>query len=385
MPVTTQDIQLPSMSPGTRRSLVVHRYGTPGAGPKAYFHAALHADELPAILALHHLMPKLEAAQAQGRIRGEIVVVPVANPIGIGQVVGSYFTGRFDLATRENYNRGFGPDWAELAERVKDRLGADAEANKSLIRAAAVAYCAEQAPATELEALRWKLLELSVDADLVFDCHCAAESLLYLVVYKECLDIGGRDLADAIGSDATFIMDWYADKRTFMTTVGTLWPAVRARAPAGAPVSQGCVTATLEYRGRLDVDDRLGADDAERLYRFLVRRGVIDDEPGPVPTPVRAPVPTSHTAPGSSPMPGGSASASGPATSWPMSSTPMARIRRCRAIRSRHPATACSTCFAAIASRVPIRRSSGWSPTRRSSAGPGARRRRTRNAAGGVA
>lgn len=304
MPVTTQDIQLPSMSPGTRRSLVVHRYGTPGAGPKAYFHAALHADELPAILALHHLMPKLEAAQAQGRIRGEIVVVPVANPIGIGQVVGSYFTGRFDLATRENYNRGFGPDWAELAERVKDRLGGDAEANKSLIRAAAVAYCAEQAPATELEALRWKLLELSVDADLVFDCHCAAESLLYLVVYKECLDIGGRDLADAIGSDATFIMDWYADKRTFMTTVGALWPAVRARAPAGAPVPQGCVTATLEYRGRLDVDDRLGADDAERLYRFLVRRGVIDDEPGPVPAPVRAPVATSHMEKGHAPCAG---------------------------------------------------------------------------------
>lgn len=296
MPRQTDRISLPSMSPGTERSLVVHRYGTPGAGPKAYFHAALHADELPAIMALHHLLPMLEKAQAEGRIRGEITVVPVANPIGIGQVVGSYFTGRFDLATRENFNRGFAADWADVAERVKDRLGPDPAANLAMVRAAAVAYCAAQAPETELEALRWKLLELSVDADYVFDCHCAAESLLYLVVYKECLDIGGRDLADAIGSDATFIMDWYADKRTFMTTVAALWPAVRAAAPAAAAqaVPQGCVSATLEYRGRLDVDDRLGADDADRLYRFLVRKGVIDGDPGPVPPPVRPPVPTSH-------------------------------------------------------------------------------------------
>jgi len=304
MPRVTERIALPSMSPGTERSLVVHRYGTPGAGPKAYFHAALHADELPAIMALHHLLPKLEAAQAAGRIRGEVVVVPVANPIGIGQVVGSYFTGRFDLATRENFNRGFAPDWSEVADLVRDRLGHDATANRALIRSAAVGHCAAQRPETELEALRWKLLELSVDADFVFDCHCAAESLLYLVVYKECLDIGGRDLADAIGSDATFIMDWYADKRTFMTTVGALWPAVRARAAIDAPVPQGCVTATLEYRGRLDVDDRLGADDADRLFRFLVRKGVVDGDPGPVPAPARPPVPTSHMDKGHAPVAG---------------------------------------------------------------------------------
>ena len=43
----TERIPLPAMSPGTERSVVVHRYGTPGAGPKAYFHAALHADEPP--------------------------------------------------------------------------------------------------------------------------------------------------------------------------------------------------------------------------------------------------------------------------------------------------------------------------------------------------
>ena len=37
---------------GTARTLTVRRYGKPGAGPKAYLQAALHADELPGVIAL---------------------------------------------------------------------------------------------------------------------------------------------------------------------------------------------------------------------------------------------------------------------------------------------------------------------------------------------
>ena len=64
-------------TPGTRREVLVHRFGTPGARPKAYFQAALHADEIPAILVAHHLVRRL--AEAEGLIEGEVVVVPFAN------------------------------------------------------------------------------------------------------------------------------------------------------------------------------------------------------------------------------------------------------------------------------------------------------------------
>ena len=56
MPRVTEKIALASPSPGTRRSLKVHRFGAPGARPKAYFHAALHADEWPGLLTLNHLI-----------------------------------------------------------------------------------------------------------------------------------------------------------------------------------------------------------------------------------------------------------------------------------------------------------------------------------------
>jgi predicted deacylase len=83
MPRITEEIALASPSPGTRRSLKVHRYGTPGARPKAYFHAALHADEWPGLLTLNHLIGLLDAADAEGRIAGEIVLLPpLARPDG---------------------------------------------------------------------------------------------------------------------------------------------------------------------------------------------------------------------------------------------------------------------------------------------------------------
>ena len=48
---------LPAMSPGTARSLTVHRFGDPAARPKAYLHAGTHAEEIPGMLVLHHKAP----------------------------------------------------------------------------------------------------------------------------------------------------------------------------------------------------------------------------------------------------------------------------------------------------------------------------------------
>src|SRR6185436_14003696 len=76
MPYARRRIELPAMTPGTGRGIVYHRFGRAGARPKAYLQAAIHANELPGAMALHHLMPMLMAAERRRLIRGEIVVVP---------------------------------------------------------------------------------------------------------------------------------------------------------------------------------------------------------------------------------------------------------------------------------------------------------------------
>src|SRR5690606_34426101 len=93
----------------TARALTVRRYGNPGKGPKAYLQAALHADELPGVIALHHLEKLLQAAEDNGEIKGEIVIVPFANPIGLTQYVDMKPLGRFEMRTGQNFNRHY-PD-----------------------------------------------------------------------------------------------------------------------------------------------------------------------------------------------------------------------------------------------------------------------------------
>ena len=154
MPHVKGRILLPAMAPGTARSIAWHRFGKAGARPKAYLQAAIHANELPGAVALHHLMPMLAEADRRGRIRGEIVIVPTVNPIGLAQLVGSNHLGRYDLLGRENFNR----NWPELSDavagRVGSKLGRDAAQNVALIRKAAGAALAAMKPANELQSLR---------------------------------------------------------------------------------------------------------------------------------------------------------------------------------------------------------------------------------------
>src|SRR5690606_40566427 len=104
-PMVREEIALPSPTPGTSRHLVVHRFGPPNRGKKVYLQSGLHADEWPGMLVLQHLMVRLEAAERAGKLKGEILCVPFANPIGLAQHVAGYLTGRFDLNGTGNFNR----------------------------------------------------------------------------------------------------------------------------------------------------------------------------------------------------------------------------------------------------------------------------------------
>ncbi|MBY0466263.1 MAG: succinylglutamate desuccinylase/aspartoacylase family protein, partial [Burkholderiales bacterium] len=76
-----------SQSIGTQRTLTSLHFGEAGARPKVMIQASLHADELPGMLVAHHLRQHLAQAEANGELRGEVVLVPIANPIGLSQTV----------------------------------------------------------------------------------------------------------------------------------------------------------------------------------------------------------------------------------------------------------------------------------------------------------
>ena len=253
MPTTINRIELPSPAPGTQRTLRVHRYGTPGARPKAYFQATLHADEIPGLLVAQHLLRGLEQAQAEGRIIGEVVVVPVANPIGLGQHVNGRLLGRFDFESTGNFNRGF-PDLAPLAlERLRGRLSVDPAANAALIRETLRAVLAEQRALRETEALKRALLDLAIDADYVFDLHCDGEALLHLYASR-----WQRDEAVALGADlgaAAILLEAEPGGNPFDEACAGPWWKLRealagVRVLPDGPVAGGGLSRNLNVRRR---------------------------------------------------------------------------------------------------------------------------------------
>lgn len=280
MPVIVERVELPSPAPGTGRHLAVHRFGRRGARPKAYLQAGLHADEPPGMIVLAHLTERLAELDRRGDVTGEITVVPVANPIGLGQTVAGYPTGRYDLALMTNFNRGW-PDLAEpAAARLLDRLGPDGAANVAAVRAVLAGLADELSAEDENAALRRALLREAVDADLVLDLHCDSEAVTHLYLGTP-LWPGAEDLARDTGALATLLAE-VSGGHPFDEALSGPWWALARRFP-DHPLPPACLAATIEYRGFLDVGGRDARGDAEGLLRFLTRRGLVAGDPGPLP------------------------------------------------------------------------------------------------------
>ncbi len=281
-------IELPAAAPGTERHLAVQRFGTVGARPKAYLQAALHADELPGTLVLHELGRRLTALEEAGRVAGEILLVPVANPIGLAQSLMQTALGRYDLATMGNFNRGWPDLEPAVARAVTARLGDDAAANVALVRAA-LCDAAEALPAVgENAALRRHLCRLAVDADIVLDLHCDLEAAVHLYLGTP-LWPDASDLAAETGAVAVLLAE-ESGGHPFDEAFSSIWWRLARRFPE-RPLPQACLAATVEYRGQRDIAPQTAAADAEALLRFLTRRGLLDDDAPPLSPLVASPTP----------------------------------------------------------------------------------------------
>lgn len=272
----TETVPLAGPSPGTTRSLTRHHWGQGDARPKVYLQGGLHADEMPGPLALYHLMALLDEAEAEGRITGHIVVVPLANPIGLSEWLLHKPVGRRDLEGAQNFNRGY-PDLAALAGgALAGKLGADAAANVRAIRKAFAESLADLRPETEVDELRLRLIEGSFDADHVLDLHCDHHAVMHH--YTSSAQAGiGELLGRAVGSKLALIAD-LSGGNAFDEAHTAPWRDLRARFP-DHPIPDPCFATTLEYRGQQDVSDPLALADAEGLMAFISAVGAIIDGP----------------------------------------------------------------------------------------------------------
>lgn len=272
-----------------RQTLVTSLHFGPAdtTGPKAYIQASLHAEELPGMLAAYHLRALLEAAESEGQLRGEVVLVPVANPIGLAQRLDHKAMGRFEFGSSENFNRNYPDLAAAVFDAVRHQLTPDPAANVATVRAAVAAHLAQWQPANTLHSLRKTLVQLAFDADIVLDLHCDCEAVLHLYTENPCWP-RLEPLARLLGARAVLLAQ-HAGGVSFDECFSGLWwklaDRLRAEEPALAALAlpQACASATVELRGEAQLEHRLARADAHAIFGFLQHAGVIAGAPPELP------------------------------------------------------------------------------------------------------
>ena len=266
---------LPSATPGTQRILKAHHFGETGARPKVYFQAGLHADEWPGFLVLNRLIKLLKQADKAGLIQGEIVIVPVANPIGLAQNFHGYIPGRFAFSDGGgNFNRNWPQLGAKVHKRIKDEVTGDAEDNITLIRQAIRDELALLPESTELQGMKKMLLALSMDADEIIDLHCSGEACMHAYVAQE-FESHFKPLLALLDAKVG-LSELDTGAASFDETNVSVWRDLKAHYAHLVP--WGSRSLTVELRGENDISDEFAQQDAKALFDYLVLRDIVSGD-----------------------------------------------------------------------------------------------------------
>ena len=277
-------------------------YGAAGSGKKVYIQASLHADEVPAMLVAHALRRELARLEDEGRIRGEVVLVPAANPIGLAQAIQGTPFGRFDLGSGANFNRAFAHLADVLKPALEGKLGPDAQANVKLVRTQVRLVLSELATHSATEELKKVLLTLAIDADIVLDLHCDNEAVMHMYTGTP-LAARMLPLAALLGAQA-LLTARDSGGAPFDEACSRLWWELAAHFGEATPLPPACAAATIELRGEMDVSYALADADAGAILQFLAHERVLDIPLAPLPAPACAATPLEGVEPVSAPHSG---------------------------------------------------------------------------------
>ncbi len=269
---------LSTLSAGSTRSVQSLHFGTSQSGKKTYLQASLHADEIPGMLVLHHLRHQLSLLEAENKIDGEIVLVPVANPIGLAQEIQGSAFGRFDLSTGINFNRGYQHLTLQLWPALADKLGPDADANARIIRQHCVQALQQSQAQSEAAELKKILQTLAIDADIVLDLHCDNQAVMHLYTGTP-LVAATLPLAAYLGAQTLLVCNQSGDD-PFDESCSRHWWELAQLASDQHPIPLACLSLTIELRGETDVAHGFAQADANAIIAFLQHAGHIN---GPAP------------------------------------------------------------------------------------------------------
>lgn len=186
--ITKKVINVGETVSGQAHQVTVFNVKGVGPGPKVYIQANLHGAELQGNAVIYQLLRRLENLE----IRGELTIVPQANPIGLNQKSGDYTYGRFDPVTGVNFNRMYHHDLSFLPEFIERNIDASDEDIRSRFRdeLRSSLHDALDSPfgLSTARRLCYTLQSMALEADYVLDLHTGPISSKHLYVAEYAQD-----------------------------------------------------------------------------------------------------------------------------------------------------------------------------------------------------
>ena len=278
-------------SPGKTTEMNSFRIGRFGSKTKAYLQGALHTDEQPGIMALHHLVKLLMEADANNLLEGEFVIFPMVNPIGMGNIGFGMHQGRYDIPSGVNFNRDWPDVFKFIEQRIDGRLGSNEEENKMTIINAIDHWLSTRQVTTARDQHRQVVLKEAFNAQYVFDLHCDDDSLVHIFCGEHHTETMHR-LANHVNAAATLTAG-DSGGGSFDEVFPLTWSRIQEAHPS-LPIPQFVAGCTIEFRGQADVFDELGETDAKGIFNFFQAEGMISGDTNstvkktPEPTPLNA-------------------------------------------------------------------------------------------------
>ncbi|QUN05265.1 succinylglutamate desuccinylase/aspartoacylase family protein [Shewanella yunxiaonensis] len=176
------------LAAGQPLTVPVYRFiGTDASAPSVYIQANVHGAEVQGNAVILQLLRYWQAHPP----KGNVTLVPLANPLGINQKSGEFTLGRFDPISGENWNRQYLDNQLPLAQWVSEHYHlADAElvsAYRQVLQTNLQRRLQSPWGVTTGQRLAYTLQLMASEADIVLDLHTGPKSCqhLYCPAYQQ--------------------------------------------------------------------------------------------------------------------------------------------------------------------------------------------------------
>lgn len=264
------------MASGAALTVPVYRLKGQSEAPSVYIQANMHGAEVQGNAVIYQLLELLRETD----IKGDITLVPYANPVGANHKNGEYTLGRFDPITGVNWNRMYHFDESIIKPFVQQCIGKDDATIEADFKALMISTIEQKLDhniygLTTGQRIAYQLQLLAHQADLVLDLHTGPISSKHLYCPEY-----AKASAHYFDIPHTLLIPNEFDGALDEATFCPWWKLQEAFAELGiefsinsAQVNKESFTVELGSQEQIDLDVAL--EDAKSVLSYLQYKGVI--------------------------------------------------------------------------------------------------------------